>query len=139
MQETTKRFLKYLEDHNIRYDSKEREGQSDWVCVRYQGDNADTISLQFFFSRDGGDVAVRIFSIARVPKNKTAAVLEVLNALMIEYRWLRFYLDSDNEVTAAIDAVITEETAAPVAGELLARGLNIVDDIYPRIMKVLWA
>ena len=82
---------------------------------------------------------VRIFSIARVPKNKTAAVLEVLNALMIEYRWLRFYLDSDNEVTAAIDAVITEETAAPVAGELLARGLNIVDDIYPRIMKVLWA
>lgn len=138
MQETTKRFLQHLDSEKIKYEAKERKEQSDWVCVKYQGDNVDPVTIQFFFGLDGKDVALRVFTIAKVPQNKTVDMLKTLNELMVEYRWLRFYLDADNEVTASYDATITAETAAPVSTELMFRTLNIVDDCYPRIMKTLW-
>ena len=138
MQETTKRFLQCMDSEQIKYEAKERE-EKDWVGVKYNGNNINTISIQFFFDLGGKDVALRVFTIAKVPQNKTADMLKTLNELMVEYRWLRFYLDADNEVTASYDATITAETAAPVAKELMFRTLNIVDECYPRIMQTLWA
>ena len=139
MKATTAAFLDVLNQSGIKYEFKERDGKSDWVNVRYGGDNIQSISIQLFFSQDCEDVAIRSFSICKVPANKKADMLNILNAIMDEYRWLRFYLDEDNEVTAAIDAVITVATAGPVAKELMLRTLNIVDDVYPRLMKALWA
>ena len=139
MLQTTKNFCRYMDAKDVRYDAKERDGKSDWVNVKYKGDNASKIDMQFFFGTDEGVVALRVFSIVQVPGSKTASMLELLNELMQEYRWLRFYLDSDNEVTAAMDAVITPETSAPVTFEMLSRTVSIVDDIYPRLMKLLWA
>ena len=139
MKATTAAFLDLLNQSGIKYEFKERPGKSDWVNVRYSGDSIRSISIQLFFSDDCEDVAIRSFSICKVPANKKADMLNLLNALMDEYRWLRFYLDEDNEVTAAIDAVITVATAAPIAKELMLRTLNIVDDVYPRIMKALWS
>ncbi len=139
MKATTAAFLDLLNQSGIKYEFKERDGKSDWVNVRYGGDNIQTLNIQLFFSEDCEDVAIRAFSICKVPSNKKADMLNILNALMDEYRWLRFYLDEDNEVTAAVDAVITVASAGPVGKELMLRTLNIVDDVYPRIMKALWS
>lgn len=139
MKKTTKNFLDCLEEKEIKYQCEEREGKSDWVCVRFSGNNAPSVEVQLFFHEDEEDVALRSFSIVRVPQAKTAGMLTLLNSLMEEYRWLRLYLDEDNEVTATIDAVISADTAGPVSFELLMRMVGIVDDIYPRLMKELWA
>ena len=56
--------------------------------------------------------------------------------LRAAYRW---YLDDDREVTAAVDAVITADTIGAVAYELVQRGVNIIDENYPKVMKALWS
>ena len=139
MQETTKKFLQYMDKEQIKYEAQEREGQADWVCVKYTGDNLGSIVMQFFFSEETEDFALRVFSIVKVPENRTADVLKVCNDLMAEYRWLRFYLDENKEVTAAYDATVTVETADLISAAIMFRTVNIVDECYPRIMKALWA
>ena len=136
---TTRRFTEYLDGKNIKYTAKENEGKSDWVSVKYSADNMESINLSFFFDQDCQSFALRVFSIAKVPQNKIPAVLSVCNELANEYRWVRFYVDNDNEITASYDGVIDVDTAAPVCYELLGRTLSIVDEGYPRFMKALWS
>ena len=139
MKETAKNFTARLEAEGVRYDFQERQDKADWVCARFSGDNIPSIAVQFFFDADEDNAALRAFSIARVPQEKAAGMRTLLNSLMEEYRWIRLYLDSDNEVTAAIDAFITPETAGAVCYELLVRMVGIVDELYPRLMKELWS
>ena len=47
--------------------------------------------------------------------------------------------DLDREVTAAVDAVITADTIGAIAYELVQRGVNIIDENYPKVMKALWS
>ena len=49
------------------------------------------------------------------------------------YRWMRFYVDSDNEFTAALDAVINGETIGEECYELLGRAVSIVDDVCGKL------
>ena len=119
MKKTTKNFLDCLEEKEIKYQCEEREGKRDWVSVRFSGESAPSVEVQLFFHEDEEDVALRSFSIVRVPQAKTAGMLTLLNSLMEEYRWVRLCLDGDNEVTAAIDAVISADTAGPVATQLI--------------------
>lgn len=138
MQETTKKFLQYMDKNQIKYEVQERENH-DWVGVTFTGDNLRAIILQFFFSKETEDFALRVFSIAKVPENSTVDILKVCNDLMIKYRWMRFYLDENNEVTAAYDASVTLETSDLISATIMFRTVNIVDECYPQIMKALWA
>ena len=136
---TTRRFTDFLDGKSIKYTAKENEGKSDWVSVKYSAENMESINLSFFFDQDCQSFALRVFSIAKVPQNKVPAVLGVCNELANDYRWVRFYVDNDNEITASYDGVIDVDTAAPVCYELLGRTLSIVDESYPRFMKALWS
>lgn len=138
MQETTKKFLQYMDKNQIKYEVQERENH-DWVGVTFTGDNLRAIILQFFFSKEAEDFALRIFSIAKVPENSKVDALKVCNDLMNKYRWLRFYLDENNEVTAAYDASVPLEPDDGIFAIIIFNSVNIIDKCYPRIMKALWA
>jgi hypothetical protein len=45
------------------------------------------------------------------------------------YRWLRFYVDEDRELTAALDAVIPADSVGEICVELLHRSVSIVDSV----------
>lgn len=139
MVQTAVIFTKYLDSKGKKYDYEERPGKSDVVEIRFSGDNWNSIPIRFFFDKDETAVAVRCFSICMYNQNKLAAGLLKANEINNEYRWVRFYIDDDNEATAAIDAVITTETCAEVCYELMIRMLNIVDDVYPEFMKACWS
>ncbi len=66
-------------------------------------------------------------------------MLELLNEVMDNYRWLKLYLDSDSEVTSQVDAIVDDRIAGIVGAELILRTVNILDNIYPRIMKIMWS
>ena len=61
------------------------------------------------------------------------------NRLNAEYRWVKFYLDKDGDVNAAIDAVISEDDCGEACMNLVHRIIRIVDDAYPEIAKTRWA
>ena len=122
-----KLFASYMDMKDIKYSINE---ERDLITVDFvNGDHYEKIRVSFFADEDGDSVAVRSFSLRQYTARQLADAYEFCNRMNNKYRWLRFYIDSDMELTAAIDAVVTPSTAGAECFELLARTVNIVDDV----------
>ncbi len=64
---------------------------------------------------------------------------KLLNAENAKYRWIKFYVDDDNDIRAEMDAVLDLDTAGDECFELMLRMCDIVDDAYVEIQKGFWA
>ena len=131
----TRNMLDFFERKGMKYspDIDTTKAGKDVVTVTYTGDNKDTIRFKIFVDPDEDNVAIRVWTIAKTTNTRqVAAVSLVLNDLNNNYRW-------DREVTAAVDAVITADTIGAIAYELVQRGVNIIDENYPKVMKALWS
>lgn len=127
-------FKDALEKKDIKY-IEERE---DLIRVSFTGENATSIRTTFKFGDDNKDVSVHVFSICKVPDAKYEKACVLCSTLNAKWRWVKFYIDNDKEVTAEIDAVIDAYTAGDECSELLFRIVDIVDKSYPEIMQMLW-
>lgn len=137
MNSAARLFCDYLEQRKVRY----HELGPDAIRVSYAGDNCPSIAVNFKFSDDGRDVAIRCYSIAKIKEEDAKQYLGALytcSELNRNYRWVKFYLDSDNEVTAEDDAVIDPYTTGEECYKLLGHMVNIVDETYPVFMKIVW-
>ncbi len=129
-------FTSYLEEKGIKYTTDDETK----VRVSFNVDNAPSIAVNVFFDKEGaGKVRFVVWSIGKFPDAKLAAGMAACNALNAKYRWVKFYIDSDNEGCADMDAIVDEETVGPECYELLLRMVNIVDEAYPEIMRALYA
>ena len=130
----TQIFAKFLDEKGVRY-TVENECI---LSVNYSGDNALAIRIVFVFGEEGRDVAIRCFSVAKVPSEKLAKAYETCSKLNAKWRWLKFYVDSDSEVTVADDAIVEPTTLGAECFELMLRCVDIVDNAYPEIMGTIW-
>ena len=131
--------IKFFTDHMDAKGVKYTVTGEKSVRVRFSGDNMPSIPVTFFFGDDGRDVTVHVFSIAKVPEEKVGNACFACSNLNAQWRWVKFYLNSDNEITASLDAVIDPYTTGEECFELLIRTTDIVDKAYPDIMKMLWS
>ncbi len=141
MNQAAQRMIKYFDDKELKYSliPHPKEAEQAIFRISFRGKNIDSIKFHIFVNPEGTNLAVRIWSIAKVPEpEKIPAVLTILNTQNLHYRWYRFALDEDNEITANTDAVVTPDTAGAVAHELIVRGVRIVEEIYPFLMKAIW-
>ncbi len=136
MNDAAKRFVDYLDDKGIKYDTDEIEENS-VVKVGYNLENT-TVKATIFFSDDNKHLAMRCFNIVQVPKDKLANILVACNKTNREYRWVKFVINDEMEVNAQTDAIIGENSSGDVF-ELMYRILGIVDEVYPSFMKAIWA
>lgn len=135
-----KQFVNLLEKNEIRYqyEGTTKSGK-DVLVIRFGGNNMDTISVNFFFSSDGEDAAIRIFNIAKIPEVKIDAIYPTLNELNSRYRFAKFCLDSDDStLQLEMDTAFRAFSAGDVCYELMLRAVNICDEAYPDLMKALW-
>lgn len=109
------------------------------VSVGFNCKNVNSIEVRFISTDDDSDVKVRLFSLLRVPTEKQSAVLEQLNILNNRYRFVRFFLDNDNDVNIAYDFTVSTSSDCLGAScfEMLRRFVDIADEAYPEIMKAL--
>lgn len=134
------RFKSALDAKGVRYEyTPKTEERAERVRITYNCDNIPSVSVIFFFDEGRNSVNIKCFTIAKVPETALMNMYVKLNELNADYRWIKFYIDSDNEVTASGDAIIDEETAGEECHELCMRYVNIIDECYPEIMKALWA
>ena len=132
---STQIFANYLDKKEIRYTIE----AEDVLAVEVNGmENAQKIRVVFIFDEDEQSVAIRCFSVAKVPSDKLARAYEMCSKLNNNWRWVKFYIDSDNEVTVADDAVVEPTTLGEECLELLAKCIRIVDKAYPEIMATVW-
>lgn len=87
----------------------------------------------------GETVSVRIFSLAQVPEDKFGDALLVCNDLNTEYRFTKFYVDEDNEVTVAADGILSAGTAGSETFDLVATTIATAEKAYPTFMKAIWS
>ena len=96
------------------------------------------IAKMYFCGDEGHYLSIYVVY-ENVPKDKTVDTIIACNALNVQYKWVTFYVDDDNDVVLHLDAILSPATAAEEAFELLVRTLNIGDEAKPIIMKAIYA
>ena len=117
---------------------RELEDGGTLMVAGFNGQMA-TYDLLMVFDKEDHTAMIRVGRLAKVPIDRQFEVLSALNELNREYRFVSFYSDPEDFVTAQTDRVIAaNETAEPVM-EMIARVVQILDGAYPRIMKAIWS
>ena len=98
------------------------------VSLLYNADNFKDLNFSFYFDDSGRSVSLRVYSIFEFTVRQLPDAYEFCNAMNAKWRWVKFYVDSDRELTAELDAYITEESVSAECINLLGRAVSIVDD-----------
>lgn len=96
------------------------------------------VAIYVIIDEDGESAHVCTSTIASIPEEKTAEMLQVINGLHDRLRWTRFYIDKDNDLVADADLIIDGVYAGAMCTKIVQRTASVIDDAYPEIMKVLW-
>ena len=127
-------FVQNLKEKNLNFEcGTDKDGDS-VVEFPYQGKVA-----KLFFCGDEGQYLSIYVVFESVPEDKVADVIFVCNELNARYKWVTFYVDKDNDVVFHDDAILSPESAAEEAFELMVRILKIGEDVKPMIMKAIYA
>ena len=125
--------------HELKYDRPTNYEKHVFVLNFGGGDfSYSHIAIHVVFDADGNSIQVVTSPIANVPIEKTSKLLLAVNELNSRFRWVKFYLDSDNDIIADADQIIDEYTAGESCVEIVMRVANIVDEAYPGLMKEIW-
>ena len=129
--------LRYLDRKGIKYTDR----NDTTVSIRYNAENMKTIEVIVDFDEDGDPyVTFHSWSIGSfMEDSKYAKGLVVCNEMNKQYRWCKFYLDNDRDVTVQSDAIVSLDNVGPVVSELVQRIVGIMDKAYPEFMKAVWA
>ena len=121
-------FIAALKSEGINF-SKSDDKPS--VFINYNGDNFNNLTFSFFFDEGGDAVSVKVFSIMQFTKAQLPDAYAFCNEMNNEWRWVRFYVDSDDEFTADMDAVVhpTSPTCGQECVAILRRCVRIVDKV----------
>ena len=129
-------FTANLDSKGIKYMTDELPDNGTVVTVMSK---AGATHVFFDSDDDGQHVAFRT-RLESCPEDKVADMLMVCNVLNGKYRWLKFYVNlDDNNIMVEDDAILSPETAGEECFELLGRTVNILDEVKPLIMKVIYA
>ncbi len=140
-------LLRTIADEMDRAELKYSHRQADdsdleWLRLGFSGgenmpDFAILVSVE-----DEDVVKVRVVSFAKFPEDKLAAAHLLVNEINTTYRFAKFTIDSDNELAVQDDlpkTVVDEGLAPKVCVELVHRFASILSDVYPQVMKAIWA
>lgn len=124
--ENLRQFCQRLDREKLIYTKDEEKKK---VTLSYNGDNFKSLKFVFLFDDDGESVAIRVWSIEEFTAAQLSDAYEFCNRMNNDYRWLSFYIDSDNELTARVDAILSQPSVADECLELLRRTVRIVDKV----------
>lgn len=96
------------------------------------------VAIHLIFDEDGESAQLQTSAIANVPMEKTSKMLLTLNECNHKFRWIKFYLDEDNDIIADADVIFDEQNVGDACIEIVMRAASIIDDAYPEIMKSIW-
>ena len=142
MYASTAKFTAAMERNGIRYSYQgvHSNTKCEIVIVSYASESMEVIPVVFYFTENCEDVAIYVFDLARVPSEKVAAILDVINCQNRKNRYVRFYLNpKENTIELAADACFRESDVGEICLELLWRVVAVCGNAYPEFMKALQA
>ena len=70
-------------------------------------------------------------------RNVYNQALVLCNDLNREYRWAKFCIDNEYDITCEADAILGEDNAGKQCHELMMRLMHIINTVYPRINQLI--
>ena len=125
---------KDLEAKKLKFQCSTDEDGDSLIELPYQGKTA-----KMFFCGDEGHYLSIYVVYENVPKDKIAPAIFACHALNVQYKWVTFYVDRENDVVLHLDAILDPATAAEESFELLVRTLKIGEEAKPVLMKGIYA
>lgn len=135
----TKIVAEAFEKRGLKHAVRETEAFS-FVDTSFTGSNCN-VRIRFINSDDDNDVKVLTENFAKFPESRRDRALELFNKLNRSYKYVKFTIDEDGEVTAQYDFPVSasDEDLGEMVIELAMRCAKIVDDTYPEIMQAIWS
>ena len=125
-------FIEDLKSKNLQFNARELD---DEVVVSFPYDGKVT---NFIFSGEDGKYVSMFTMFESIPADKVGDLLVVCNNLNATYKWLKFFVDKDNDLMVQDDAILSPESAAEECFELLVRRTNILKDVKSAIMRAIY-
>ena len=127
-------FTEELENKEVHFDAREVSGEVSIISVPYDGKMNN-----FIFNGPDGRYVSMVTHFESVPEDKVSDMLVLCNQLNSTYKWLKFYIDNDNDLMVEDDAIVSaDETAADECFELLIHRAHILKEVKPAIMRVIY-
>ncbi len=124
----------YLEAKGFKVDVG---GDDEHILVsEFKMENRNDIRIVMDFSADNHDVSIKALDIAEVPESARNAMLNEINSINRDFRWVKFYVDEENKIIAEDDAIIQLDSCAEEVFRCDLQLVSILDMVYPRIMEV---
>ena len=96
-------------------------------------------TVAIIFDTRGHAAVLRVFSLLQTPDDKRYELLELINVINYNYRWVRMFLDKDRDLNIQVDAIVDGGGGERIVTELLMCMARLVDEVYPRFMRLIWA
>ena len=125
-------FVDHLTARDLRFNVDDK-GDKVVVTVPFSGHNANCI-----FSGETGEYLSIYLFFESVPEDKYANVLVACNELNTTYKWVKFYIDSENDIMVQDDGLLAPASAGDEAFELILRMYDILKDAKPILMKAIY-
>jgi len=127
--------------HNLKYSIREKE-EIQIIDVPFGIQNGPSVIIHYITSDQRNDLSIQITDLAHnVPDEKRIRMLETINTLKKKYRFIKFTLDSDNDLDVKADfpSTTSDESLGPMAFEMFVRIMRIMGDAYPKIARTLYS
>ena len=126
-------FCDFLVSKNFYFENSVDDDGDVIVKFPYEGKITKCI-----FSGDDGKYLSLYMLYENVPEEKLADLIFACNELNTKYKWVTFYVDGDRDLMLHDDALLSTESAAEEAFEMLVRMINISTEAKPVIMRALY-
>ena len=137
--ELDKQEMKYGEDVS-------EDGEDHIIRMRQQLDNGSVVSIAIVVTENGDTndfIKIKYFALVRLEENSDrTAFIEKLNEWNSAYRYVKFAVDDEQDVVVDIDLPLDLHTGVFQAENFMAMvgvGLQVLEEVYPALMKLRWA
>lgn len=137
--ELDKQDMKYGEDVT-------EDGEDHIIRMRQQLDNGSVVSIAIVVTENGDTndfIKIKYFGLVRLEENSDPkAFHEKLNEWNSQYRYVKFVVDDDCDVVVDIDLPLDLHVGVFQADSFMAMvgvGLQVLEEVYPELMKLRWA
>lgn len=136
MLKSTEEFVCFLNQNNLKYclDSiNANDNEQITMCITSQ--TMSDITIHFLFDSNNQIVYIRIWNLLKIPDQFNSIALTIINELNNTYRFVRFYLNTDNGIDVFVDSFIQTGTIGNTCMNLGIITAKICDTVYPKLAE----
>ena len=137
---TIKLLIEAFNAHDLKYQVNETDHYQE-IHVPFGIENGPFVDVRYISSGRGNDTSVRIMNLVnKVPAEKRHRILETCNMLNNKFRFLKFNMDSENNVHVEYDLPVNtgDDCLGEMAFEMFVRIMQILNEGYIHIAKALY-